>query len=350
MNFCDVLNIYINKHPEMKPRDAALLAFQIAFGESRAVNESADRKINISESDDEIITPIGEGRVLINIESTGAAEISPEIVEKMSLNLESINASDGKNKFIEYLNIIRKFAEDGKFSFTIRQFDDYFRKNNMAENFIEKPSEICKKTASQNYVITDEIYVPLLDVIKKIDAELKCKSPVVAALDGRSGSGKTHFATSLGRLFEAPVIHMDDFFLPHEMRTRQRTSKAGFNVHYERIYDEVIQKLRLGEDFSYGVYDCHKGKITKDRGIHKSKVIIIEGTYSMHPILGEYYDASAFLTVKSQIQIERIIKRNGLEAAQNFIDKWIPLEEEYFKAYDIEQRAEFVINTENHND
>ena len=65
--------------------------------------------------------------------------------------------------------------------------------------------------------------------IKKLLAE---KQHVVVAIDGMAASGKTTAAEQLTEQLGGEVIHMDDFFLPPEMRTEERLSQPGGNVHY----------------------------------------------------------------------------------------------------------------------
>ena len=65
----------------------------------------------------------------------------------------------------------------------------------------------------------------------------------------------------------------------------------------------------------------------------------MEGSYSYHPRMGEYADITVFSHVEPEEQIKRIKVRNGDEMAEMFKDRWIPLEEEYFKAYYIEEKA-----------
>ena len=51
------------------------------------------------------------------------------------------------------------------------------------------------------------------------------------------------------------------------------------------------------------------------------------------------------MTVPYDTQIERIRKRNGEKMLNMFIDKWIPLEEVYFKAFKVEEEADIVFDT-----
>lgn len=70
--------------------------------------------------------------------------------------------------------------------------------------------------------------------------DLSKQSSFLLAIDGMSGSGKTTLAQSLQEKWHAHVFHMDDFFLPLEMRTPQRLQQPGGNVHYERFLETVL--------------------------------------------------------------------------------------------------------------
>ncbi len=165
----------------------------------------------------------------------------------------------------------------------------------------------------------------------------------IIAIDGRSASGKTTFASRLAAETGGTVIHMDDFFLPPEMRTAERLAEEGGNVHYERFMEDVLPFIRGTMPFSYRRFDCsvmdYDGSVTVD----PSSLVIVEGAYSLSPRFGKYYDLSLFMTVDEGLQIERIIKRNGYDKAHVFKTKWIPLEESYFSAFSIEENADRII-------
>ena len=52
-----------------------------------------------------------------------------------------------------------------------------------------------------------------------------------------------------------------------------------------------------------------------------------------------------FLTVDKEEQAERIKKRNGESGYINFKEKWIPLEEKYFSAFNVERCCDMVFDT-----
>jgi len=210
--------------------------------------------------------------------------------------------------------------------------------------------------------------------------------PFVIAIDGRAASGKTtlaaEIAASLGQSpktcftrFFAPcaccsstrfsgqarkspvakigsaglseialsssVVHMDDFFLPPEMRTTERLDTPGGNIHHERFLKEILPHIKEASTFFYNVFDCGVGDFN---GVREAfgKIRIVEGAYSCHPIFGQYADLRIFCDVSPDEQITRIVARNGQKAAQVFQKKWIPMEEKYLEYYQIKRSADIV--------
>ncbi len=85
----------------------------------------------------------------------------------------------------------------------------------------------------------------------------------------------------------------------------------------------------------------------KSCNIKHQKLNIVEGVYSLHPHLFQYYDYKIFLSVDSNIQIERIKKRNSEKTLQRFINEWIPKEEEYFNYFKTQERCDISFDTTN---
>lgn len=180
-------------------------------------------------------------------------------------------------------------------------------------------------------------------IYNKIESLLAAGSdmPVLIAIDGRCGSGKTTLADRLSQKFSCPVVHMDDFFLRPEQRTEERYEKAGENIDHERFLKEVLLPLKQGKAARFRPFDCALGRLGAPKEVSGS-LIIVEGSYSCHPNLWSQYDFRVFCDVDSATQLERIIKREGPQKAQIYESRWIPLEEKYFAEFDIYQRCDMV--------
>jgi len=165
---------------------------------------------------------------------------------------------------------------------------------------------------------------------------------VLISIEGGAGSGKSTLAAALKERYGAEVYHMDDFFLPPSMRTEERLAEPGGNVHYERFFEEVIEGIFSYDSFSYGIFDCKEGRITRFRDAYPNRLHIIEGAYSAHPFMEDVYDLRVFLEVDEEIQKKRILEREG-EKAELFFTRWIPLEKRYFEAFQIKEKSDIVL-------
>lgn len=179
----------------------------------------------------------------------------------------------------------------------------------------------------------------LLSIIDALIAAV----PGIIAIDGHCGAGKTTLAARLSEHYDSVnVFHMDDFFLQPHMRTAERLSTPDGNVDYERFLAEVLLPLTKRAPFSYFQYDCKRDQLTPV-AVQPKQLSIVEGVYSLHPALRDYYDVKVFLDIDEDHQAKRILARNTPEMASRFFNEWIPLEEKYFRSMDIRDAADFLL-------
>lgn len=188
-------------------------------------------------------------------------------------------------------------------------------------------------------------HIQLKDIFHAIVGLQRNSTPGIIAIDGMSGSGKSYLAEMIGEHFDFNVFHMDDFFLPLELKTKERLAQPGANVHYERFKKEVLDPLVKQQTVIYRPYLCGKWDFGEPVKVEPKKLNIIEGTYSMHPELRDAYDLKIFLSVDDITQKERIRVREGEEKLKQFIDKWIPLENLYFNSMDIKTLCDIIVDT-----
>lgn len=155
--------------------------------------------------------------------------------------------------------------------------------------------------------------------------------PLIIVLDGRAAAGKSTISAALSELLDLPLFHMDDFYLPPELRVDSRFAEAGGNVDYQRFRDDVLLPLRRGEAFTYQKLVPHEWTFSEPIQINSTDMVIVEGAYALHELLRDFYrsDLSFFIDVDPDEQAERLYERNGREAAEAFFERWIPFEEKY---------------------
>lgn len=186
-------------------------------------------------------------------------------------------------------------------------------------------------------------------VIERIERVYTERERVFVAIDGPCTSGKTTLATVLQRRFGGNVLHMDDFFLRPEQRTPERFAEPGGNVDRERFEDEVLAPLAAGNIVQYRPWDCHTGDFAASHSVEPARLTIVEGSYSMHLALREYYDLMICLMIDSNEQLRRLEARNP-RMLQRFIDEWIPLENRYFEQTGTRAIANMVVDTAKSNE
>ena len=193
------------------------------------------------------------------------------------------------------------------------------------------------------YRLIHKDYLPYLPVLVMLD--LRMKDHVVIAIDGHCGSGKTTLGTFLQSVYDASLVHVDDFYLQKSQRTKERYSQPGGNFDRERLEEEVLLPLSEGKPVVYHWFDCSSLTLTQEKITLPTKnMTIIEGSYSMYPSLRHYYDCSIFVDIEPDEQIARIKKRNP-DLIDDFIEKWIPLENTYFDAFDVKNACDITITT-----
>lgn len=175
----------------------------------------------------------------------------------------------------------------------------------------------------------------------------KTEDVQLIVIDGMCGSGKSTLAGELAGELNAPIIHMDDFFLPYHLRTGERLSQPGGNVDYERFEQEVLPFAGKEDAFQYRRFSCSDGSFS-DACCPAGKVRIVEGSYSLHPrFLPVWQKVNAlrvFLSVEEGEQLKRISLRNP-DLVENFRTRWIPMENAYFAAYSVAQTAQLCLES-----
>ena len=170
--------------------------------------------------------------------------------------------------------------------------------------------------------------------------------PVLVALDGRCGSGKTTLAAQLARQFPQSItVHTDDFYLPPASRVANWEQIPCANMDLERLRAQVLTPARAGQAIPYRAYSCRAGAYLPEQCFAPQPLVIVEGSYSHHPARADCYDLRVFVTCSKAEQTRRLQAREGARYPA-FAQRWIPLEEGYFAKYSIEESADLILDPE----
>ena len=111
-----------------------------------------------------------------------------------------------------------------------------------------------------------------------------------------------------------------------------------------RLRDEALRPVYAGQTVTYRAYSCREGAYLSPVQLPAQPLVILEGSYSHHPLLRPYETLRVFVTCTKAEQTRRLQAREGARCA-DFAARWIPLEEGYFALYGIAESADFVVDT-----
>lgn len=162
------------------------------------------------------------------------------------------------------------------------------------------------------------------DLASLIDATPRPGRPVLVAIDGVDGSGKTTFAELLSLAYAqrgrpAQVVHLDDFLNPRAVRYRRgRGSPEGYFLD---TYDltafttKVLEPLQPGGSraVTLRAFDHRADRRLDDPPVvvPPQAVVIVEGMFLHRDELHSRWDLSAFLDVPFSISVRRMAERDG---------------------------------------
>ena len=341
MDFTTCLLEQLRLHPAMQPRDVLKLCYQAARGAEHLLADPArartyfDQEYAAIQADASLplFEAISEHVARVNLAAWKAACLPVEWLFRMFVHTASVPMG-GTELLRRYIDEASSVA--GSMPGWTAALEDWREAGMPAVHH----SEAYRATEKPAYRIVNGYFRCILPVLTHLNAHPELR---IIAIDGRAASGKSTKAELLSSILGAPVIHMDDFFLPPALRTEDRLAQPGGNVHYERFAEEVLPGLQSDATFSYRIFDCSRMDFHGTRSIPAAPIRIVEGSYAHHPALGDYADLRVFSTVDKQEQMARILRRNGEKMAEMFRGRWIPMEEAYFRHFAIREKAHICL-------
>lgn len=141
--------------------------------------------------------------------------------------------------------------------------------------------------------------------------------PLVLALDGRCGSGKTTLANALAaQLPGCTLLRTDDFYLPPARRSPDWAHTPCANMDLTRLRDEALRPAYAGQPVAYRAYSCREGAFLPPAQLPAQPLVILEGSYSHHPLLRPYETLRVFVTCTKAEQTRRLQAREGAHATR----------------------------------
>ncbi len=148
-------------------------------------------------------------------------------------------------------------------------------------------------------------------------------SPLIIAIAGASGSGKSLFTENLLKEFEqegrpVQILREDHYYRAQDhlpMNEREKNNYDHPRAFEHELLVDHLHSLKQGNSIEYPTY-CYKThtRLTERETLHSAPVIIIEGIMLLaSPELEPMYDVKIFVDTPLDICLLRRIKRDIAE-------------------------------------
>jgi uridine kinase len=168
-------------------------------------------------------------------------------------------------------------------------------------------------------------------------AEPAC-GPVVVALDGPSGAGKTTLARGVAQALEAAgpvaVLHMDHLYPGWD----------GLGQAPALLATQVLQPLARGEHAAYRVWSWVRDEWAATRDVPPCRYLVVEGCGSSVGPARAYAAVSVFVDADPALRMRRGLERDG-ETYRPHWQRWADQEAALFAADETKERADLVLDT-----
>ncbi|HSW36897.1 MAG TPA: hypothetical protein VLG37_00850 [Candidatus Saccharimonadales bacterium] len=183
----------------------------------------------------------------------------------------------------------------------------------------------------------------LVKAINKLPA--KQDRPLIIAISGFGGSGKTMLAKWLEEQLEDSAVVCIDSFSNHEWRR----SSEWDNFDRKRFEQEVLKPAQTNHFplvFSHVPWPGHPAE--NPINISEVKYLIVEGCSVLHPGLLKYYDFKVWINCPLETATERAMWRDRFvhkdEHDHLWQNIWMPNDQDFFDKYQPSLKADFIFN------
>lgn len=355
MEFREIIINHKKKYPLMQPQDFGKLAYQSEFGPRHLgiVYEQALSYVLKEWESEDIIYDAWEAEYIGNRYYRlhfwkDAAQYEKELFTRLFV-LTAEKAGGSIEGLKERLNQVMECSisggeqkEDKVNENHVFELKAWIKEYEAAGHPVISHTDVFREAYHPHYRLIHKKYTDWFPVLLKAAKLLQGDKNVIISIDGNSGGGKTTCAAVLQEIFGGNVFHMDDYYLPIKERSENWREIPAGNMELNRFREEVLEPLKRNEKVGYRPFYCQKQEYGDAAIVIPAKLNIIEGSYSQHPELVDYYDLKVFLSCDGKTQKERLLKREG-EYYPMFESTWIPMERLYHEACLVRERADTVV-------
>lgn len=352
-NLRQILLAHSERYPQMETQDYIKLLYQQEFGCGHMLPDAGASLQRIAEEYRVLAgqppkqffgESIGNDLCRLYLDAPLLGEEHLALLNRMFAATANTH-SGNLGQFEEKLNLLEQLAAQSQLPLDATQLRGTLENYRKAGCQPLGHSDRYRQCYSPHYRVVKQAYGFFWPAFEAVQRLIDSGRPVTVAIDGRCGSGKTLLGAALQQVFGGNLFHMDDFFLPFTLRTQQRLTAPGGNIHHERFLQEVLVPLVAGQDVTFRAFDCATGEFRAPQTKNYQPLNFVEGSYAHHPAFAGHYDLRIVLTCPPQVQFKRLAAREAPESFQRFVRQWVPMEERYLYHCHIADSCNLLLDT-----
>lgn len=202
--------------------------------------------------------------------------------------------------------------------------------------YIENPGKLLPYMYNLNAV--SEKILDVITSLKRQDSK-----PILIAIDGGNGSGKSSIAAIIGTRLKATLVVTDDFYASQvtdqEWLGRSHAQRAAHAMNWQSLRIDVLEPLLRGMRAEWNSFDFDAGAHADDSYAIKSDctiyeptdIIVLEGTYSARAELADLISLKILIDVPVALRHQRLSKREDKAFLAKWHERWDGAEQYYFR-------------------
>jgi uridine kinase len=158
--------------------------------------------------------------------------------------------------------------------------------------------------------------------------------PTITLIDGRSGAGKSHYATGLARTSGAQVVSLDEVYPGWD----------GLDAGSWHIYTHVVLPISQGLPARYQRWDWTTHSPGSWVTVAENTNLILEGCGAIRREMLPFASSSIYLEAPEELRHERALHRDGNSYEAHW-QRWALQEQRFLDIHHSNRIAEVVEKT-----
>jgi len=160
--------------------------------------------------------------------------------------------------------------------------------------------------------------------------------PVLAALDGGSGSAKSTLARMIAAEVDGARVPLDDFYAAWDKKAPRERVRDVFD--WARLRAQALEPLLAGRRAAWQIFDFRSGP--RSDGTYgmspdwvccdPAPAILLDGAYSTGPALADLVDLAVLVDAPVEVRHARLAAREEAGFLRRWHARWDAVEAVYF--------------------